>query len=84
MVSSVPSPIGYIMHASKVLAEELLSMEMVIFVSKFYIAINYPRWNKLKDPGIPAHLSVTRTSFEIDVKQKDLEEKCLRFRIEEK
>ena len=60
-------------------------MKMVKFVSKFYIAmnINYLCWNKLKGPGIPAHLSVTRILFEIDVNE-GTRGRCLQLRIEEK
>ncbi|CAP92335.1 hypothetical protein PCH_Pc13g12660 [Penicillium rubens Wisconsin 54-1255] len=66
----------------------LLALEAVMFgvdfTGPYILGVNYLWWNKLKDPGIPAHLSVTRISFETDVKQTDLEEKCLRLRIEEK
>lgn len=45
--------------------------------------VNYLCWNKVKDPGIPAHLSVTRILFEIDVNQ-GTRGRCLQLRIEEK
>lgn len=45
--------------------------------------VNYLWWNKSKDPGIPAHLSVTRILCEIDVNQ-GTRGRCLQVRIEEK
>lgn len=45
--------------------------------------VNYLCWNKSKDPGIPAHLSVTRILCEIDVNQ-GTRGRCLQVRIEEK